>query len=105
MNDDDLFFIRNELRITCADAVELMTDYLDEALSPADLEHFETHLSLCEGCQAFLDQINRTITLTSASATTTVDVLPGNFDELLAAFEAATPPQDGTAGEENPSGP
>lgn len=87
MNEDDRLFIENDLRITCADAVELVTDFLEETLSPPDLENFETHLSLCEGCQAFLDQINKTITLTSQSATTTVEVLPENFDQLLAALE------------------
>ena len=49
MNDDDKFFVDNELRITCADAVELVTDFLDEALSADDRANFETHLSLCEG--------------------------------------------------------
>lgn len=84
---DDEFFIDNELRISCADAVELVTDYLDSALSATDLDNFEIHLSLCEGCQAFLDQINKTVTLTSASAQTTVELLPANFDELLVALE------------------
>ena len=90
MNDDDKFFVDNELRITCADAVELVTDFLDEALSADDRANFETHLSLCEGCQAFLDQINRTITLTSETKTTTVDLLPANFDALLDALDSAT---------------
>ena len=92
MNDDDQFFVDNELRITCADAVELITEYLDNALVGADLENFETHLSLCEGCQAFLDQVNKTITLTSASGSTTVDVLPANFDALAEALEEASEP-------------
>jgi hypothetical protein len=88
MNDDDRFFVDNELRITCADAVELVTEYLDDALTDSDLDNFQTHLSLCEGCQAFLDQINKTITLSSHVGSTTVDILPANFDELLTALEA-----------------
>ncbi len=96
MNDDDKFFVDNELRITCADAVELMTEYLDQALTGRDLDDFEMHLSLCEGCQAFLDQINKTVTLTSASGSTTVEVLPANFDALLDALEShASPPVTG----------
>lgn len=94
MNDDDRFFVDNELRLTCADAIELITEYLDHALVGSDLENFETHLSLCEGCQAFLDQVNKTITLTSASASTTVDMLPANFDALVEALEEATRPDD-----------
>ena len=92
MKEDDRFFIDNDLRITCADAVELVTEFLEQTLGPPDLDNFETHLSLCEGCQAFLDQINKTITLTSQSATTTVDVLPANFDQLLTALEELQDP-------------
>jgi hypothetical protein len=79
-------FIDNDLRITCADAVELVTDYLDSALSGSDLSDFEIHVSLCEGCQVFVDQIRKTVTLTSQSRTTTVPLEPGNMDNLLAAL-------------------
>lgn len=83
-NEQD--FIKNELRITCADSIELVTDYLDSALSESDLDDFETHLSLCEGCQVFLDQIRKTITLTSLSRQTTVELEPADMDQLLAAL-------------------
>ena len=92
MNEDDQFFVDNELRITCADAVELVTEFLEDALDEHDRDRFETHLSLCEGCQAFLDQIEKTITLTSASAKTTVQLRPANFDSLLEALDARTDP-------------
>jgi hypothetical protein len=85
---DDQEFIRNELRITCADAVELVTDYLDDALNQRDLDDFRTHLSLCEGCQVFLDQMKQTVTLVSHSRNTTVDLQPAKMDELLAALDA-----------------
>ena len=84
---DDQEFIRNDLRITCADAVELVTDYLDAALSGSDLADFEIHLGLCEGCQVFVDQIRQTITLTSHSRDTTVQLEPANMDALLAALD------------------
>ncbi len=84
---DDQQFINNELRITCADAVELVTDYLDSALSASDLDDFETHLGLCEGCQVFVDQIRKTITLTSQSRETTVELEPANMEELLSALD------------------
>ncbi len=84
---DDQEFIRNDLRIACADAVELVTDYLDSALSESDRADFEVHLSLCEGCQVFVDQIRSTITLTSQSRDTTVRLEPANMDELLAALD------------------
>lgn len=54
-------FIRNELRITCADALELMTEYLDEALVGEDLVRFRAHLRGCEACGVYLDQIRLTV--------------------------------------------
>lgn len=86
MNDEHEI-TRDELRITCADSIELVTDYLDSALNSSDLEAFETHLSLCEGCQVFVDQIRKTITMTSKSGETTVKLEPANMDELLAALD------------------
>ncbi len=87
---DDNDFLRNDLRITCADAVELVTHYLDDALSTADLADFETHLGLCEGCQVFVDQVRKTVTLVSETADTSVEVLPANFDDLLVALGEQT---------------
>lgn len=51
----------NPLRISCADAVELATDYLEHALHPTDVDDYTTHLSQCQGCQVFLDQIRTTV--------------------------------------------
>jgi anti-sigma factor RsiW len=83
----DNSFVDNDLRITCADAVELVTDYLDDALSIDDLSDFETHLGLCEGCQVFVDQVRKTVTLVATTADTSVEVMPANFDDLLAELE------------------
>ena len=85
MTDDD--FIQNDLRIRCSDAIELVTDYLDDALSSSDLDDFEIHLGLCEGCQVFVNQMRKTVTLVSETADTTVEVMPANFDELLSALQ------------------
>lgn len=84
---DDQQFIRNDLRITCADAIELVTDYLESALNGPDLADFETHLGLCEGCQAFLDQIRATVTLTSETRTTVLALDSERMDELFAALD------------------
>jgi hypothetical protein len=82
----DQGFVDNELRITCADAIELMTDFLDDALSRRDLENFEEHLVRCEGCRVFLDQLRRTITLTAETRDITVRMSPADFDQLAAAI-------------------
>jgi predicted anti-sigma-YlaC factor YlaD len=83
---EDWAFIANDLRITCADAIELVTDFLDDALSRDDLANFEAHLSLCEGCRAYLDQVRRTITITTESRDHTVELTPANFDQLVDLF-------------------
>lgn len=72
------------LSIRCADAVELVTDYLDDALNRADLVAFQTHLDGCDGCTIFVDQIRMTIQLTNATNDRRVDVMPADFDGLLA---------------------
>jgi anti-sigma factor RsiW len=46
--------------MTCRQVVELMTDYLEGALSPSDRARFEEHLAGCDGCHAFLAQLRIT---------------------------------------------
>ena len=69
--------------IRCADAVELVTDYLDDALDRTDLVAFQEHLDGCEGCTIFVDQIRMTIQLTNATNDHQLDVMPADFDSLL----------------------
>lgn len=52
--------------LTCQELVELVTDYLEGALAPAERTRFEEHLDLCEGCTTHLEQIRQTIGLTGA---------------------------------------
>jgi anti-sigma factor RsiW len=46
--------------MTCRQVVELMTDYLEGALSAADRARFEEHIAGCDGCQAYLAQLATT---------------------------------------------
>jgi anti-sigma factor RsiW len=50
--------------LVCQQAVELVTDYLEDALSRRDRRRFEKHLSKCPNCSAYLEQIRATIRLT-----------------------------------------
>jgi len=52
---------RSEPGLTCAQVVELVTDYLEGGLSDADRARFDAHLSACDGCTNYLDQIRVTI--------------------------------------------
>ncbi|MFZ1062445.1 MAG: zf-HC2 domain-containing protein [Acidimicrobiales bacterium] len=50
--------------ISCHEAVALVSDYLEGALSRRDVRRLERHLSECEACTAYLDQMRVTIALT-----------------------------------------
>jgi anti-sigma factor RsiW len=52
--------------IVCQRAVELVTDYLEGALSRRDRRRFEAHLKACPNCAAYLEQIRMTIQLAGA---------------------------------------
>lgn len=54
--------------IVCQQAVELVTDYLEGALSRRDRRRFETHLRGCANCAAYVEQIKRTIELSGSMA-------------------------------------
>ena len=55
--------------IVCQQAVELVTDYLEGALSRRDRRRFERHLRACPNCTAYLEQIRATIALAGAIET------------------------------------
>ena len=68
----------------CKDLVEVITDYLEGALSPRDKLRFEEHLAVCEGCRNYLEQMRATIRLAGALKT---DPIPdGVREQLLTAF-------------------
>lgn len=50
--------------LTCQQAVELVTDYLEGALSRRQRRRFEKHLRACDNCATYLDQIRTAIRLT-----------------------------------------
>ena len=47
--------------IVCQQAVELVTAYLEGALSRRERRRFEAHLRACPNCSAYLEQIKLTI--------------------------------------------
>jgi anti-sigma factor RsiW len=60
---EDIDAIRRQLAISCADALELMTDLLEGALSDADAARMRAHLDGCEPCRVYLDQLRATIAI------------------------------------------
>jgi anti-sigma factor RsiW len=47
--------------LTCRELVELVTEYLEDALAPVDRTRFEEHIMTCPPCRAHLDQMRRTL--------------------------------------------
>src|SRR3954451_20549030 len=54
--------------LTCQELVELVTDYLDDALDPADRARFDAHVASCPGCDAHLAQMRTTLVIVGATA-------------------------------------
>ena len=47
--------------MSCQELVELVTDYLEGALSEEDRARFDEHLAECAGCRAYLAQMRSTL--------------------------------------------
>jgi anti-sigma factor RsiW len=74
----------SERGLTCHEVVEIITDYLEGVLAPADRRRVEDHLSGCDGCTAYLEQMRETIRLTGRL--TEEQVPADQRDRLLVAF-------------------
>jgi anti-sigma factor RsiW len=70
--------------LSCQEMVELVTDYLEGALPPADHSRFEAHIAGCEGCTMYLRQMREMLEL--LGELTTDSLSPQAEGELLAAF-------------------
>ena len=55
---------RGRHEVVCQEVVEMVTDYLEGALTPADHHRLERHLAGCEHCTEYLAQMRETIRLT-----------------------------------------
>ena len=74
--------------IPCAQIVELVTDYLEEALEPGQRQLFEEHLADCPPCTRYVEQIQ--VTLTSLGTVQEEDLSEQAWDDLRAAFRGLT---------------
>jgi anti-sigma factor RsiW len=81
--------MRLDRELTCAQLVELVTDYLEGRLPVSDVERFEEHIAFCTGCGAYLAQMRATI---SATGRVDAEDLPAELQErLLEAFRGWSP--------------
>jgi predicted anti-sigma-YlaC factor YlaD len=75
--------------LTCREMVELMSDYLEEALTDGHRALFEQHLVLCEGCSGYLDQMRWTLRLVGRLRDRALDPpVPDRLLETLRAWKA-----------------
>ncbi len=74
----------NDREMACQELIEAVTDYLEDRMSPVDRDRFERHLSQCQGCENFLQQMRLTIEM--AGRLTERSIPPAARSELLRAF-------------------
>jgi anti-sigma factor RsiW len=70
--------------MSCRELVELVTDYLEDALDPVTRQRFEEHLQECDGCTAYVEQMRMTVRLLGEVPEESLS--PEVRDRLLAAF-------------------
>lgn len=71
-------------KLVCRQAVELVTDYLEDALPARDRARFETHLAACPHCSEYLAQIRTTLATVGAIGPESLD--PEVRDELVGLY-------------------
>jgi anti-sigma factor RsiW len=75
-----LRFRSRQPELVCRQVVELVTDYLEDALSAVDRQRFERHLAGCPHCTEYLAQMRETIRL--AGRVTPEDLTPVMLTDL-----------------------
>jgi anti-sigma factor RsiW len=72
--------------LVCREVVELVTAYLDGSMAREDRRRFERHLSGCDGCTRYVEQMRTTVRVTGSISEESLP--PGVREDLLAAFRA-----------------
>jgi len=76
----------NNDELNCQEVVELVTDYLEQALLPEMQAQFEAHVANCPGCDTYIEQIQQTIMLLRKLAEQ--PIFPETKQELLKIFRS-----------------
>ena len=74
----------NAIALSCQELVELVTDYLEDALPAPERARFDGHIAGCEHCTAYLEQMRTTIALTGRLRAE--ELAPASVEPLLEAF-------------------
>jgi anti-sigma factor RsiW len=81
--------VNDEDELACREVVELLTAYLDGALSAQVRSSVESHLAECPPCDIFLDQLRSTIRL--AGRLPPEEIHPDTAQVLLEKFRSWRP--------------
>ena len=73
-----------EAELSCAEVVELVTDYLEGRLPDRDRRRFDEHLTGCDGCTAYVEQMRTTIAVSGRVSAPSLS--PEVEERLLDAF-------------------
>ncbi len=72
--------------MACQELVELVTDYLDDAMTADDRGRLEWHLGVCDGCDAYIEQMRGSIEATAAEGPEAIP--PEALERLLEVYRA-----------------
>jgi anti-sigma factor RsiW len=79
-----LFRRHDDAGLTCRELVELVSDYLEDALPAAERARFEAHIAGCEHCATYVLQMRETLEL--LGRLTDDAISPGAEADLRLAF-------------------
>jgi len=80
--------LRRRDELVCRQVVELVNDYLEDALSRRDRRRFERHLRGCPNCSAYLEQMR--VTVAATGRLSPEDLTPDAEEEFTRLFRAWT---------------
>jgi anti-sigma factor RsiW len=75
---------KNHDPLVCREFVELVSDYLDDQLPPADRARFEAHLAECDRCSDYLEDIRQVVHTLHELPEPPAD--PATYEALLRTF-------------------
>ena len=70
--------------LSCQELVELITEYLEDAMAQEERAAFEEHLAICPPCRGYLLEIRRTVE--AAGRLRSDDIPAGAREQMLAVF-------------------
>ena len=75
---------RRRRPLTCQEMVELVTSYIEGTLAPRDAKRFEEHLTPCDDCGEYVQEMRTTIRVTGSLNHT--EMPPEMRERMLEAF-------------------